>query len=378
MAMKVRIDLDTKTFVRFGLVILAFVLAIYLLIEARQPLTLVGVALFLALALNPPVAFIAQRLPGKSRVGATALAYLFVITILGTMLFLVVPPVIEQSSKFASTVPQIIDQFSEQQHFVNDFVRRYGLEDQLLSSIESAKNQAASVANSIGTTLVNGVTTLFNGALTMIFVLVLTFLMLIEGPSWLTRIWGLYQNPKKLERHRNIVYKMYKVVVGYVNGQMLVALIAATCTLITILLLSVLFPLPSNLALPLATIVFFTGLVPMVGATIGAILIVLVLLLNSPTASIIFLIYFIIYQQVENNFISPTIQSKKVELSALSVLVAILIGVELFGLLGGLISIPIAGCIRVLMVDYLEHAKKEREELTSKNPVVKLASKLKA
>lgn len=378
MAMKVRIDLDTKTFVRFGLVVLAFVLAIYLVIEARQPLTLVGVALFLALALNPPVSFIAGRLPSKSRVGGTALAYLFVLTILGTMLFLVVPPVIEQSSKFASTVPQIIDQVSQQQHFVNDFVRRYGLEGQLLASIESAKNQAASVANSIGTTLVNGVTTLFNGALTMIFVLVLTFLMLIEGPSWLTRIWGLYQNPKKLERHRNIVYKMYKVVVGYVNGQMLVALIAATCTLITILLLSVLFPLPANLALPLATIVFFTGLIPMVGATIGAILIVLVLLLNNTTAAIIFLVYFIIYQQVENNFISPTIQSKKVELSALSVLVAILIGVELFGLLGGLISIPLAGCIRVLMVDYLEHAKKEREEVTSKNPVVKLASKLKA
>ncbi len=376
--MKIRIDLDTKIFIRFGLVALAFVLAIFLVIKARQPLTLVGISLFLALALNPPVSYIAHHLPQKSRIGGTALSYLLVITILGTMLFLVVPPVIEQSSKFAQTVPQIIDQVSSQRHMVNDFVKRYGLEEQLNSSIESAKNQASSVANGIGTTLVNGVASVFNGALTTIFVLVLTFLMLIEGPLWMDRIWGLYQDPARLKRHKQVVYKMYKVVVGYVNGQMLVALIAASGTLLTILLLSMFFSLPSNLALPLATIVFFTGLIPMVGATIGAILIALVLLLNNTTAAIIFLVYFIIYQQIENNFISPAIQSKKVELSALSVLVAILIGVELFGLLGGLISIPLAGCIRVLMVDYLEHAKKEREEVSEKNPVAKIAAKLKS
>ena len=115
----------------------------------------------------------------------------------------------------------------------------------------------------------------------------------------------------------------------------------------------------------------------MVGATIGAVVVTLVLLLNSVPAAIVFAIYFFIYQQIENNYISPTIQSKKVELSALAVLAAILIGVALFGFLGALISIPVAGCIRVLMVDYLEHAEKEREEKTSKNPVAKLASKFK-
>lgn len=376
--MKVTVDVATKTFIRLGLVVLSFVVAIFLIIKAQQPLTIIGVALFLALALNPPVSYIARRLPGRSRVGATALAYLMVVTLLGTMLFLVVPPVIEQSSKFADTVPQLIDDISGQRHIIDDFVQRYGLEQQLNDSIESAKQQAAAVANDIGKLLVDGVTTLLNGTLTLVIVLVLAFLMLIEGPEWLRKIWDLYQDPEKLERHRNIVQKMYRVVVGYVNGQLSVATIAATSTLVVILALSLVTPLPANLALPLAAIIFFMDLIPMVGATIGAVIVTLVLLLNSVPAAIAFAVYFFIYQQLENNYISPTIQSKKVELSALAVLSAILIGVALFGFLGALISIPVAGCIRVLMVDYFDHAEKEREEKSLKNPVAKLAAKLKS
>lgn len=374
--MKVRVEVDTKTFLHFGLVVLSFVVGIFLLVKAQQPLTTIGIAVFLALALNPPVSYIAAKLPSRSRVGATALAYLLVVTMIGGLLFLVAPPVVEQSSKFASSVPGIIDTVSSQRHFIDDFVQRYGLEDQLNASIENAKQQASDFASNIGKLLVDGATSLFNGALSMFLILVLTFLLLIEGPLWLEKIWGLYQDPKLLKRHRNLVYKMYRVVVGYVNGQMLVALIAAACTLIVVLLLSFVFDLPANLALPMAAIIFLTGLMPMVGATIGATLVTLVLLLNNMTAAIIFLIYFIVYQQIENNFISPAIQSKKVELSALAVIISILIGVSLFGILGGIVSIPIAGCLRVLLLDYLDHAALERKEKSEKNPVRKVVDKL--
>lgn len=376
--MKVNVDIDSRTFARLGIISFFFIVAIFLIVKAKQPLTLIGVSVFLALALNPPVSYLAHKLPGRSRVGATALAYLFVITLLSGLLFLVIPPVVEQSSKFASTVPHLIDDVGSQRHLIDDFVQRYGLEEQFNSSLENAKIQASAVADDLGKLLVNSVTTLFNGALTLVILLVLTFLMLIEGPMWMNKIWGLYQDPNRLNRHRNIVQKMYRVVVGYVNGQMLVALIAAACTLVAILILSIGFNLPANLALPLASIIFLTGLVPMVGATIGAVIVTLVLLLNSPTAAVIFLIYFFVYQQVENNFISPTIQSKKVELSALAVLSAILIGVSLFGFLGGIISIPIAGCVRVLLVDYLEHAEAEREEKHIKaNPISRIVKKIK-
>jgi predicted PurR-regulated permease PerM len=329
------------------------------------------------LALNPPVSYIARKLPSRSRVGATAIAYLTVITLLVGALFMIIPPVVEQSFKFAVTVPQIIDNVSLQRGILDDFVAKYGLEEQLNNSIESVKAQAAALADDIGKILVNGVTATFNGALNLFLVFVLTFLMLIEGPMWAKRIWALYRDPKRLERHRTIVQKMYRVVVGYVNGQLLVAAIAASATLVTILLLSFVFDLPGNLALPLATIVFITSLVPMVGATIGAIFVTFILLLNNITAALIFLAYFIVYQQIENNFISPTVQSKKVELSALAVLTSIIIGISLFGLLGGIISIPIAGCIRVLLVDYLEHAEDMRQEKSEKkNPLSKMVNKI--
>jgi predicted PurR-regulated permease PerM len=377
--MKLRIEVETQTFVRLGLVILSFFLLIFLVMRAKQPLTIIGVSIFFALALNPSVSYIARKLPGRSRVGATALAYIMVLIFLGGALFLVVPPLIEQSSKFASTIPQIIDTTSDQRHIIDDFTSRYGLEEQQKSRIESAKQQATSVADDIGGLLVAGATAVFNGALTMFLVLVLTFLMLVEGPMWLSRIWGLYQDPARLDRHRNVVQKMYRVVVGYINGQMLVAFIGATATLVTLLLLAVVFNFPSNIALPLAGLVFLTSLIPMVGATIGAVVVTLILLLNNVTAALIFLVYFIIYQQIENNFISPTVQSKKVELSALTVLSSVIIGISLFGLLGGIISIPIAGCLRVLLIDYLEHAAKERKEkaIITENPLAKAVRKIK-
>jgi predicted PurR-regulated permease PerM len=95
---------------------------------------------------------------------------------------------------------------------------------------------------------------------------------------------------------------------------------------------------------------------------------------NDVTAGLIFITYFILYQQVENNFISPTIQSKKVELSALAVLASVTIGLYVFGLAGGIISIPIAGCIKVLLEDYLTRAKQNRIE--SDKPLTKLVKKL--
>jgi predicted PurR-regulated permease PerM len=200
--------------------------------------------------------------------------------------------------------------------------------------------------------------------------------MLIEGPSLMRKIWGMYQDPELLERHRDMVKKMYRVVTGFVNGQLTVAAIAAACAMVTILILSAAVGLPANLAIPLAAVVFITGMIPMIGSTIGGILVGFVLLFNSPLAALIFVIYFIVYQQIENNFISPTIQAKSVELSALAILSAILIGVTLFGLLGGIISIPIAGCLRVLFLDYLEHSRRVRASKAPKTMLKKLTEKL--
>ena len=113
----------------------------------------------------------------------------------------------------------------------------------------------------------------------------------------------------------------------------------------------------------------------MFGATLAGGLVALLLAINSITAAIVYLIFFIIYQQIENNFISPVIQSKKVELSALAVLVAVTVGLYVSGLVGAVIAIPIAGTIKVFLEDYLERAKDQRIE--NDKPLRKLARKIK-
>jgi predicted PurR-regulated permease PerM len=156
---------------------------------------------------------------------------------------------------------------------------------------------------------------------------------------------------------------MYAVVTGYVTGQLTVSAIGAAAAALAVFILSLIFPvIPGNLAFPTAAITFVLSLIPMFGATIGGVLVALLLAFNNLPAGIIYIIYFIIYQQVENNFISPHIQAKKIDLSALAVLASVTIGIYVFGVVGGIIAIPIAGCIRVLIEEYMTKAARKREE----------------
>ena len=151
--------------------------------------------------------------------------------------------------------------------------------------------------------------------------------------------------------------------------------IGALCSGAVVFLLSLFIEtVPANLSLPTIAITFVFSLIPMFGATIAGVLIALLLAFNSLTAGIIFAIFFVVYQQIENNFVSPAVQSKYVELSPLAVLAAVTIGLYLFGLAGGIISIPIAGCVKVLIEAHLEHSKKMRKR--HDRPVAKLVKKL--
>jgi predicted PurR-regulated permease PerM len=373
--MKVHIAIDTKTFVRFWLVVIGFALAIFLIISAAQALIILGVALFLALALNRPVSALANILPGKSRVGGTAIAYFIVVFLIGGFIFLVVPPVIEQSAKVAQSIPQFIDTAQSQWHGVNDIIEKYGLQTQVNNALDSVKSNVAGWAANAGGNVLSGVGSIFSLLTATLLVLVLSFLMLIEAPIWLKRIWNVYNDEKRMEHHRELATKMYHVVTGYVTGQLAVSGIGAVFAGLTVFILSFIFNVPHNLALPAAAIAFLLSLIPMFGATIAGVLICLLLAFNDLSAAIVFAVYFVIYQQIENNFISPTVQSKTVELSALAVLASVTVGLYLFGIAGGIISIPIAGCVKVLLEDYLERAKHNRQK--SETPLHKLIQKVK-
>ena len=374
--MKVRIEIDTKTFVRFWLVVMGFGLAGLAIYSAKDALVLLGISLFLALALNRPVAAIAKKLPGKSRLGGTALAYTTLVLLLGCVVWFVIPPIVQQSAKFVESIPSIIDQASSQWRGVNDFIDKNNLRPQVDSMMENIKQQSSSWATSVGTNLLSSVGSLASFLGSLFLVLVLSFLMLLEGPTWVKRLWGLYNDKEKMERHKKLVGRMYNVITGYVSGQLTVSGIDAILSGFVVFVLSLTFPvINSNLAMLTVMATFVLTLIPMFGATIAGALISLLLFFNNMTAGIIYAIYFVIYQQIENNFVSPSIQSKKVELSALTVLVAVTIGLYVGGLLGGLVAIPVAGVVKVLLDNYLEQVKSKRVD--NEKPLNKLVKKLK-
>ncbi|PID33205.1 hypothetical protein CR969_02010 [Candidatus Saccharibacteria bacterium] len=358
--MKVRIEIDTKTFVRFWLVVIGFGLAGFMIYSAREALMILGTALFLALALSYPVHKLANMMPGKSRLGGTAVAFVSLIALLGMVVWFVIPPIVQQSAKFAQTVPGLIDQANRQWHGAREFIDHNGLRPQLDQATENIKKQATHWAANLGTNIISSVGSLFSFLAALFLVLVLAFLMLLEGPTWMERIWKLYHDKERMEHHKDLTQKVYSVVTGYINGQLTVSGIGAFCAGAFVFGMSFFATdIDANLAMPTILITFILALIPMFGSTLAGATVGLMLMLSNIGAAVVYVIYFIIYQQIENNFISPAIQAKKVELSALAVLAAVTIGLYVGGLVGGVVAIPVAGTVKVFVDDYLGSNKKE-------------------
>lgn len=342
------VTVSNRTVVRIILLIVATIIGIRFALSISNVLVLIFVSFFLALALNPAVGWISRKMGLKSRATATGIAYVVVIAIIGSFLTYVVPPLVRQTVEFVNDVPQTIESLQSDDTAAGRFVRRYDLDQQLdgfKDNIEertkNLRQPVVATAGRVGSALVSIIT-----------VLVLTFMMLVEGPAWLKRYIRLLPK-KRREHHKELATKMYRVVTGYVNGQLLLALIAASMAFIVIVIASTLLNVSVN-AVALAGILIFTGLIPMIGNTIGGVLVVLACLFVSAPLAIIMAVFFVLYQQIENVSLQPYIQSKYNELSPLLVFVAALVGVGFGGFLGALVAIPAIGCAKILLLDYLE------------------------
>jgi predicted PurR-regulated permease PerM len=186
----------------------------------------------------------------------------------------------------------------------------------------------------------------FGSFLAGLTILVLTYFMLIEGPDLIERAWAYHPNPSK-ERNQKLAVKMYGSVTGYVLGNVLTSVI---CFVATWLFLTI-AGLPY--ALPIALLVGLLDLVPMVGASLGAILAILVALTQSFYLGLGTLVFFLVYQQVENNFLQPYVYGRTVQISPLAVFISALLGVALGGLLGALVAVPIGASIAIVLREVL-------------------------
>lgn len=345
----VTLDIPNRVVVRVMLVVVVTLIGLAAVRQASYALTLLFTAFFLALALNAPVHWIAQRLPGKrkgSRTAATAISFFVVILALAGFLVSIVPPLVKQTSSFIRTIPELTEQVRDEDSGVGRFVARYELQD----DISKFSRQISDRLGDVSGAAVSGVQRAGSSLIAVLTVLVLTFMMLVEGPRWRRFFMDVVPDERQAQVE-SLTHDMYRVVKGYVNGQVVLALIAALMLLPALLILHVPYPAA------LVVIVFICGLIPMVGHTIGAIVVSLVALFESPWSALLILAYYFLYQQIENYIVQPRVQSNTTNMSPLLVFSAVIIGVSFGGLLGGLVAIPVAGCIRIVLLDYLRRKK---------------------
>jgi predicted PurR-regulated permease PerM len=335
--------LTARAILRTVLIVVAVVLTLALIYVLRKPLTWIFIAGFIAIALSGPI----NVLERKMRRGfAVAIVYIVLILTPFALIGLLVPPIVTQANNLVNNLPEYAQEITE---FVNgnDQLRRlqedYDITGQLEEQAQKLPQRlgdAAGVLSDIGLGLVNSI-------FAAVTILVLSIFMQGSGRRFL-EVWARQQGPEREAWMHNLFGRIGNAIGNYVAGALVQATIAGVTSWIMLMILGV------DYALPLAVIVFLLDLVPLVGATLGAIVVGLVTLFSDfPIDTIIWAVFAIVYQQVENNVIQPRIQARAVQLDPLIVLVSVLFGSTLFGVLGALLAIPVAASIQITIREYM-------------------------
>jgi predicted PurR-regulated permease PerM len=314
--------------------------AAYLLVQQlHRVITWLVVAGFFAVILSPPVDFLSRRLHFR-RALATLTVFVIGLGLFAAMMYAFIRPVVDQSQQFADHLPEYVADAKAGRGPVGHVVKRYNLDKRL----EQNQARIKSAVNGLGSNsfkIVKGVGNALAGGVT---IFVLAFLMILQGPEMLEGGLNMLSPPRR-ERVRRVAGDCARAITGYMAGNLLISVIAGIGTYLYLLATGV--PFRGVLALWVG----FADLIPLVGATLGAVPTVLVAFLHSTPAGIGAIIFFVVYQQFENHVLQVAIMSRTVNLNPLIVLVSVLIGVELFGLLGALLAIPAAGVIQVIARD---------------------------
>jgi len=322
--------------------VLATVLAIVVVHEISRILVWIVIAAFFAIVLSPPVNFLQHRLRFPRSL-ATVVVFLLGLALLTALLYAFIRPVVDQSQRFVDNFPRYVQEAKAGRGPLGSVVKRYNLDRRL----EERQGDLKKNLNRLGTQSVNILTRVGNAVAGTVTIIVLSILMLLSGPRMLQGSLNILSPPRR-EHVRHVAADCAKAVTGYVAGNLLISVVAGVATFVALWVLGV--PFRTVLALWVA----FADLIPLVGATLGAIPAVIVALLHGTTAGVATIIFFIVYQQFENHVLQVTIMSRTVDLNPLVVLVSVLIGVELAGMLGALFAIPLAGVVQVIGRDLLD------------------------
>jgi len=357
-----KVTVDTKTFIRFWLVILGFAAVGFLIFKAATGLLIIGAALFIALAINPLVRKLAKIIPGKGVKLPIAIAYLIVIGCLSAFLAIVIPTIVNETVNFARNLPETVKTVSGSFGWLDDFGKSIGVENLQGEIVNNVQNISSSIVKDFSANFASSIGAFASFVAAFILVLILALFMLTEGPAIIERFWANFKGDPQSEHAHHVFDRMAEVVSKYVSNALMVGLINACFTAMMVFVLALFFRLDPGLALPFGLITGVFSLIPMFGSFIGGTLVAILLAFNVWGAGLAFFIYTIIYLQIEANVISPKIQGKGLQLPALAVLAAVTVGVYMFGIPGAIISIPVAGCIKILIEEYGKTLRPEEEK----------------
>lgn len=337
-----RSGLSAREIAKIVLTAVAVVGALYFVYLIREIVTLLLISVFLAIALSPLVNMLDRR--RFPRWAAILSVYLAIVVSIFSIGLAVVPPVVKGVNDLVNNLPRYVQDLRKNKQF-----RKY---DEKYNVVDSLDKEAKKLPSRIGDaagTLRDVTVGVFTKAVQLLTVLVITFILILDGrrfAEWFFRQLG----PQGEARARKVARDINRAVVGYVVGNLLISVVAGIVTWLTLEILGVPF------AVPLAVVMALFDLIPLVGATLGGIIIGIVCaIVDFPTAPIVWVVVLILYQQLENHLIQPIIYGRTVQLHPLLVIVAILIGGTLLGVLGALLAIPAAAVVQIVIRDWWEH-----------------------
>jgi len=323
----------------FSLGAAATLIGLYAVYTVRAILVRVLIALFIAVSLDPAVRLLARR--GVRRGVAVTLIFLLAFALAAGFLISVIPPLVDQFRNLVDDLPGYLARLQERSARFRELNDRFNVSDQLQGLVGTLPSR-------LGTGVLGITSRVFGAVFNSLTVLVFTIYFMADMPRIRAGVVRLFPVDRRA-RARQVVDLVVDKVGGYMIGNIIISIIAGVASLIAFSLLGVPFPVP------LAFVVAICDLIPMIGATLGAVIGVAVALFTTnlwPT-TVLVAAFFVAYQQLENYLIAPRVLKTTVELGAAAVLIAGLIGATVLGLVGALMAIPVAAAFNVLLNERL-------------------------
>ena len=327
----------------FGFMVTAGALIAFTLLQALASASavfiLIIISLFLAAGLNPAVLFFQNR--GLKRGASVGAVMGLVLLFVAAFISIAAPPLIDQGNQLVNNAPQLVKDLNNNA-FINDLNNRYGVIDSLQTRVDSVIKDGQFAITAFGGVIGVG-KAVVSGLVSTFTILVLTLYFLAALPQ-VVQISLRFVPATRRDRVSKLTNAIIARVGSFVGGQGIIAILAA----LFILIMGLIIGMPYTA--PLAMVVLVCGFIPLVGHFIGMSIITLVSLTKSPTTALVALGSYIIYVQIENYVITPKIMRKSLAIPGLVTIIAALLGTSLLGLIGGLLAVPIAAAV-LLIID---------------------------